>query len=775
MAIKSRKHACSRQPGLACSTAFGLLFATGVHAADGDTPAPELPAVVVTGSSAYKVEKAGSAKLSQPLLDTTQTITAIPKEVLHDQGATTLAEALRNTPGLTLLLGENGNTSAGDNLFMRGFNVSNSIFVDNMRDMGAITHDVFNTEQIEVAKGPAGADNGRGTGSGYINMVSKAAQADDFSRASASYGSASRKRVTADLNRSLGEDRHTAVRLNVMGEEGGVAGRDSVNKRSWGIAPALAFGLNTNTRAHLYFQHIEQHNRPDGGIPTVGLPGYTHNALTGGAMAERVDTSNFYGHESDYEDVTADMFTTRFEHDLSKSVTLRNITRYGKTSMDRIMTGIPEATLTGAPEQWLLSNAPNVNNSDPSSSATRQSVLRSNELLTNQTSFSAAFKTGAIEHALVGGVEFIYEKQNNINRSGLGVLNDTKLYQPDVSFSIAPNPTPNGARSDGSTTTVAGYLFDTLKLGARTQLNAALRVERYNTTYNSVSISTGAGDSAPPAGTLVPTQVTASDLLFSWKLGALYKPAPNGSLYVAYATSMKPPGNDNFTLNSSASTTNETSNTNLPNVDPQRATNLEAGVKWDLFNKRLAVTGAVYRSVNRNDMAMTDPNDPAVVMQYGKRTVEGLELSAGGNITAKWMLSGGIALMDTEVNEGSRLVSPTSNQSGSDIQWSPKVAASLWSSYALPLGLTVGGGVRYTDSVARQTNNNVTSTTQLAEVESYWVMDAMAAYKLNRNLALQLNIYNLTNEEYVASLNNSGRRYVPGTPRSAMLTASFTY
>ena len=168
--IKSRKHAATM------STAAISLFAAALPVAAQTTEAPKkpepaaettLPAVKVTGSngSEFKAENPSSVKFTQPLLDTPQTITVIKKEVLQQQVATTLAEALRNTPGVTLQLGENGNTTTGDSIFMRGFDTTNSIFVDGIRDLGNISRDVFNLDAVEVVKGPSGSDIGRGASS----------------------------------------------------------------------------------------------------------------------------------------------------------------------------------------------------------------------------------------------------------------------------------------------------------------------------------------------------------------------------------------------------------------------------------------------------------------------------------------------------------------------------------------------------------------------------------------------------------------------------------
>ncbi len=97
----------------------------------------------------------------------------------------------------------------------------------------------------------------------------------------------------------------------------------------------------------------------------------------------------------------------------------------------------------------------------------------------------------------------------------------------------------------------------------------------------------------------------------------------------------------------------------------------------------------------------------------------------------------------------------------------------------MPFGLSIGGGARYVDSVIRPvTTNGVPpppNQTSMRTAPDYWVLDMMAAYSINDNVTLQLNGYNLTDELYVAALNNSGARYSPGAPRSAILTVNFTF
>lgn len=721
---------------------------------DATLPTVNVKASATTDAPAYKADKASSPKLTQPLLDTPQTITVIKKELLLEQAATTLSEALRNTPGITLLLGENGNTATGDSIFMRGFDTQGSIFVDNIRDLGTISRDTFNTDQVEIAKGPAGADNGRGAASGYVNMGTKLPTLDSAISGTVGLGSGSYKRATLDMNRKL-DIEGAAFRLNLMLQDSGVTGRDQVENNSWGVAPSLAFGLNTPTRAYFYLLHVDQENRPDGAVPTIGLQGYYNAALVGKPQA-KVDSENFYGALSDKDDVVADMFTARFEHDFAPGITLRNTSRYGKSSQDYVMTGVSALAAANVadanPANWTVNRS-------------RQGKDQENVILTNQTNLTAELATGAVKHSISAGAEVIYESQrNNTLGAVAGQTTDAaNLYHPNPNARFAAMA-PTGARTKGETTTAALYAFDTIKLSDAFQINGGVRVEHYKTETNTISLSTATSHPTLPVGTPVAGSVSGSDNLVSLKIGALYKPAEKGSVYFSYATSQLPPGSANFSL----VTTNGANN---PNADPQKGSNIELGTKWDVMGDKLALTAAIYRSQNDNEFVThTDGS----TLPVGKRRVQGVELGAAGILTQNWQISAGLAYMDPKITRGSR--SGTNPTDGGVIQWSPKLTFTSWTTYKLPFGLTIGGGARYMDSVARSSSTTInTATNPLVQVPDYWVFDAMAVYDVSKNMNLQLNVYNLADKEYVSTVNNSGARYRPGTPRSARLTANFLF
>ncbi len=770
--IKSRKHAPRLLSGSAAFSPSVTTVLTGlalcypaITLAQSATPANSgnvatLPSVTVTGTAenTYKTDALDSPKFSQPLVDTTQTVTIINKKLIEDQQATTLTEALRNVPGVgAFYAGENGNTSTGDAVYMRGFDTSNSIFVDGIRDTSSVYHDMFNIDQVEVIKGPSGSDYGRSAPSGSINMVSKQPLLKDSFDASLSLGSNSYKRGTIDWNKKLGET--MAFRLNAFGLGTDVAGRDKVDNQRWGIAPSFAFGLGTSTRVYLDIYHVEQKNTPDGGVPTIGLPGYSapSAAYSYFGSAARADTNNFYGTSSDHDNSTTDMETLRFEHDLSPNTTIRNTTRWARTTQDYLlssfMAGASNLTVGNPndPATWMMTRTPN-------------SKDVANEILTNQTNITTKFQTGSLKHDLSMGLELTREKQTNY-----GVTNPTEpsvsIYYPDSGINVG-SLQRNGAQSYGKTDTAAIYAFDTVELNDRWQVNGGLRLDHYRTEYTSSTACGGTGRNAvscngAPTGTPVTTidGASKSGNLLDWKLGVLYRLTPNGNIYADYAVSQQPPGGANFTLAEDGNSANRI------DFEPQKAKTFEVGTKWEVLDRKLLLTAALFRTEVSNDVQQAADG---TYQQTAEKRVQGIELGMAGQLTPNWSISAGYTLQDAKVSAGPSITNDGSN----NLTYTPRNAFSLWSTYKLPHGFTVGGGARYVGGLTRGSDGAAGTPDG---TESYWVFDAMAGYRVNKNLNLQLNVYNLFDKDYVASINKSGYRYFPGAPRSFILTANISY
>ncbi|MBH1970921.1 TonB-dependent siderophore receptor [Moraxellaceae bacterium AER2_44_116] len=769
-AISSRKHARNFASSL---MAVAGTLALPIQAQE----APVLDEVRINASAdvSYKAEKSASPKLTQALVDTPKTVQVLKKEMLQEQGAVSLMEALRNTPGITMQLGENGNTAAGDTFQMRGFSTQASTFVDGVRDLGAVTRDIFNVEQVEVVKGAAGADIGRGASSGYINLVSKLPSLDAANQVILTLGTDENKRLSIDTNQAI--DSQSAFRLNVVVQEANVAERDVVSTKNTAIAPAFAFGLETPTRVYVYSQHIRQDNMPDGGIPTLGMEGF-YNATAAIQAGTKANKANFYGSKQDEETIDADMLTTKIEHDLGKNSVIRNTTRYGKSHIDRVLTGVNALSLNATTKAIEVAR-------------TRQRLDQTNDILANQTTINSAFNTATIKHDMVFGVELLRESQLSLgtttgsSSTTTVVLNGqtlpvyaplTNVYQPNYRDNLLV-PYLTGANTDGQTTTTAMYLFDTLSFSDALKLNVGVRADHYETKTKIGTLVTGGTGgnltttykgTSYKAGEIVSSELSDSDTLISWNLGSVFKPTSNSTLYAALANSQTPPAGANFALSATAG------NQANSELEPQKTTTAEVGTKWELLNKRLNVSTAIYRTENEGQT--TQDAVTGVVSQEAKTRVDGVELAVVGQLTHFWQLSAGVGLMESEqLNQRARNATSGVVTITDGVRWSPDVTASLWTSYTLNK-LTLGGGARYLSEQKRVVTAHTDLTTQnMPVIPAYVVMDVMAAYQVSKNAIVRLNIYNLFNEEYISTLNNSGARASLGAPFSAALSAQFSF
>jgi catecholate siderophore receptor len=755
--IKSRKH--SHAPALAILATLALPLAA--HADETDQV---VPTVTVTGTvqgTPHPVSK--NDKFTAPLLDTPKAITVIPSEIISQTAATSLTDALRTVPGITIGAGEGGNP-VGDNLFIRGYNAQTDTYIDGIRDSGSQSREIFDIEQVEVVKGPNSAYGGRSSAGGGINLVSKQARADDFTNATVGLGSAKYRRATADINRLVSEN--TAVRLNLMAHDADVAGRDVVTGRRYGFAPTITFGLTGPDRASFSFYHLSSHEIPDTGIPF-------NNAFTTGANVAKngngtpfnVSRSTFYGlADRDFRDTESNIGTIDLSHDFGNKLVLRNVTRYGKSSNDYVWTQPDDSKgntlLYGT--VWRRAN-------------TRASET---DTAANATSLTGSTMTGAIKHSFTTGLEFSREKTDRTSyvftpgtnnpltgtstcpTSGAATLyNCTTLVNPNPYDPWVYTRSESPAYNHIVTKTKSAYAFDTVEFTPQWLLNLGLRWDGYESTLD-VPRYTLAG---------VTTAATHADVnsnFVSYQGGLVYKPSTNSSVYVSYGTSSTPPGND-------AGDGLDGLTVAVQNLKPQESKNYELGTKWEVLpGGRLSLSAAVFKSTMDN--ARTTAPD-GTTQNVGTKDVKGIELGASGNITKAWAVFGGYTHLKAIVaNNGFVNVGTTaapiyaaSPYNGNRFPTTPENSASLWTTYAINPDFTVGGGLNSVGKVYATVNNN-------KYAPGYTRFDAMASYVVNRNVTLQLNVQNLTDKFYFDRVSSPHYAGV-GAGRSATLTANMKF
>jgi catecholate siderophore receptor len=654
-----------------------------------------------------------SPRFTQPLRDTPQTITVVPASVIEAQGATTLRDVLRNVTGISIQAGEGG-VPAGDNLSIRGFSARTDLFIDGVRDVGGYTRDPFNVEQVEVVKGPSSTVAGRGSTGGVINMATKAPHLAASRHVSLGLGSSDHKRGTLDINQPIADG--VAFRLNAMWNDSDTPGRDAITNQRWGIAPSLAFGVGKPTRVTVDYAHLDQDNVPDYGIPWVPT---TNAPLKEYAdQAPPVDFSNFYGLTSrDYEHTDTDVATARVEHDFGPGLTLRSIVRGGRTKRDSLITS----------PRFESNSSTTIRRTD------WKSRDQSDGIVASQTDLTSRFRTGPLGHTLVTGVEIARETSTNWNRIEQGGTQpSTDLFNPDFATPYTSVLVRDGAVTDATARSGAAFAFDTVQLTPQVELSAGVRWDRLALDYTAVAASSAA------------STLDRTDDMVSWRGGAVYKPRPNGSVYLGVGTSLNPSTEG---LSLSASTVA---------VEPEKSRSVELGTKWDLAAGRVGVNAAVFNTTKTNARTPgVSPGDPPTVLQ-GEHTVSGIELGINGNVTERWQLFGGYTFMDSEITRSNNAA-----EVGNEFSNTPNHSFSLWSSYRLPRGVEVGSGAQY---VGDRFNNNTGQRTAPA----YWVVDAMAAYRISDQLTLRVNGLNLGNERYIDRV--GGGHFIPGPGRSVLIT-----
>jgi catecholate siderophore receptor len=796
-------------------TGAGLLAAGLAASAARADDAPIETAATIAGVEVEGRRHAPSdVRQTADPLETPQTVTVVPRGVIEAQNLLSLRDVLSTVPGITFGAGEGGG-GFGDSINLRGYSANNDVTVDGVRDSAQYSRsDPFNVEQIEIYNGANGVYSGSGSVGGTINLVSKRPSGRTASTATAGLGTDDYWRATVDSNLLVTDT--IAVRLNAMAHRNDAPGRDVERFERWGFAPSVTVGIGGPTRFTVMYLHQEDENTPQ-----YGVPYYNGRPLPG------VDPSNYYGYSNvDVQKQTIDMVTAIFEHDFDAGPTVHNLTRWQKVTQLTIVDP-PQGVFCLAngqkPAAWSqMTSGSNLTGftpctaSDPAPGFYQPSGPRGtlrdteNTLLYNQTDLRWEFLTGPLGHTLVAGAAFTSESYELVNGSLLRNADGTAPPLPPMNIAApdhvyvgprnfiqggggAPNATtgffPAGAQ-DNERTSRALYLFDNVELDERWSLNFGLRWE-HNEGEVLASYFTSAGYLPNPSGGPLPGPASPGapgglfsghgpllkneDDLFSWRVGLVFKPIPNASLYIAYANTRTP---SQATVNSQGACDAESCN-----VAAEKAENIEIGGKWDIGG-RLSLTAALFRNDRTNYRVESgDPAAPFDVLD-GSARVHGVALGVAGQVTDRWAVFAGYTWLESEVLQGASDFNAAQGLDftrGDPLTNVPDHAFSLFTTYDLTPEIQLGWGLTYQGRYyltqhGRITGSNPPQRTTIPLVESrpYWVHRATVAWTPRDDLELRLNVNNLFDELYYTRGRNNGWA-TPGDRRSATLTASYRF
>ncbi|RFC37851.1 MAG: catecholate siderophore receptor [Candidatus Nitrotoga sp. SPKER] len=706
-----------------CSPAFAQT-STNDGKNDKSIDATQLPEIKVNSQKVtddFAASSFAGFRTPTPLRDVPQTITVVNRALMDSQAIASLSEALRNVPGITVGGAEGG--QIGNNINLRGFTARTDMYLNGMRDTGQYYRDTYYLESVEVLKGPSSMLFGRGSTGGVINQVSKRPQLGDANQVTGTIDTNGGVRSTGDFNRQLSDT--SAFRVVMMGQKAQTT-RDVIVNRDFGIAPSLRFGIGTETEITLSAILSHNNDMVDYGIPP----------LNGRPIKGQRDT--YYGLTDDRTLQNTAILSGLIEHKLNSNMTLRNQLQYSHYNTDAQATGLNAVgTLAGGVFTPLttqgIGNITALPLSALSVRLTSHDRVIKNQMLNNQTDLIAKFDTGFLKHTMIAGVAISRETSNILSsaRSNLPIVS---LVNPAYLPTPANSVKTIGNEADASATQVGAYINDTIELNKHWKIVGGVRWDRFKADLtNTISTAT------PP---LLRADQTVS--FTSVRGGVIYQPDNVQSYYASYGTSFNP----------SLETLAATAGTQT--LEPEKSRSYEIGTKWDVLGGNLSLTSALFDIEKSNSRTQVSPG---IYISNGNVRVTGFEFGAAGRITRDWQLMGGYTHMNPTIAQAS----PLEGSNGKDLANTPRDMATLWTTYKVTPQWEAGGGATYMSE--RFANN-----TNTVSAGGFTRWDGTIAYHLTKN-DIRLNLINLTNKEYMASLlPSNGGRSVPGSGRTAMIT-----
>ena len=597
-----------------------------------------------------------------------------------------------------------------DTLIFRGNRSAGDFFVDGIRDDVQFYRDLYNIERIEVLKGANGMIFGRGGSGGVVNRVTKEANWSPTRDFRFQGGMFNQKRLTADIGHVVND--RIALRVNGMFEDSD-SFRDGVVMRRRGVAPTVTFKPTNRTKIVANMERFHDDRTADRGIPSFDGRPFS------------VGRSQFFGDpRRSHSDAEVLAFNNFIEHRFDSGVTLNNRTNYAQ--YDKFYQNIFANSQVFS--NRVLLGAYN-NTTD------RENVF-------NQTNLLYSLDTGPISHTLLAGIEIGRQVTNNRRRTGFfGDGGDTNI-RVSVSNPITDIPVNFATRDqDAFNRSVVDvtslYIQDQIELIPQLQAIAGVRYDLFEVDFRKLN-----GDE---------TQLKVTDHLISPRFGIIFKPIEPVSLYASYSQAFVPRAGEQLT---SLVVTRAT-------LKPEKFTTWEAGVKWDIFPE-LALTGAVFR-LDRSNVITIDPNDSSrSFLARGQRT-EGVELGLSGKITPNWAVIGGYAYQTGELTS----TQSADAQEGATVAELPRNTFSMWNRYDFTPRIGAAVGVIYRSSLFAGVDNTV-------RIPDFTRVDAALFTQFTKNIRGQVNIENVFNTKYFASVHNNNN-ITPGAPVTvrATLIANF--
>ncbi len=664
--------------------------------------------VIVQGQIFLANEKFSGTKTPTPIIDVPQSISVISADKIQSRGFSSIADVIQTTPGISVGQGEGHR----DQITIRGQNTTADFFIDGLRDDVQYFRPLYNLKQIEILRGSNAMIFGRGGGGGVINRVTKTPEfIQDSYALTGSVDSHGRYSASADGNFKLSDQ--MAARVNGF-YEGLNNHRDFFNGERFAINPTLAIDAGEDSRFNLFYEYVDDNRTVDRGVPSLN-----------GSPLKGFDETFFGDPELNRTTLQAHIFRGRLDHKFANDWSFNGTAQYA--DYDKLYQNLYPVRFDDTALTTTLDGY-------------RDMTDRHNLIL--QGNLVGELGIGRIKHLLLIGAEYGDQATDNARADALFTLSQDDqitfgftdpMQVPDVEF-------PAFTRDRSSDVKFASFYFqDQIDIGDHFKLIGGLRYDRFDVdVVDQIEVADGAADGNDGLLGRVDEEISP-------RLGLIYKPQDNISVYTSYSQSFLPRSGDQFL---SLSLTSEA-------LGPEEFRNYEAGIKWDLLDD-LSVTAALFR-LDRESGTTVDPSNPDNTILIGSRT-EGLEFQLSGHLTENWSFDVGYSYLDGK--ERGRVVGGSLNNR--NLAQVPDHKLSIWSRFAVTDQFEVAGGVLHQAGQFASISNAVT-------LPDFTRVDAAAYYNISDTLRLQLNLENLFNTDYFPDAHNDNN-ISTGKPRSARLT-----
>ncbi|BBU60467.1 ferrichrome-iron receptor [Methylosinus sp. C49] len=673
--------------------------------------------------AAYKTWNTSTAtKTDSPIMQTPVSVQVVPQQILQDQQVVIIDKALQNVSGVYMI--PVGGLQAGFSI--RGFETYkyylDGVRVDNRTTPGS--RDTVDLDRIEVLKGPASVLFGRLEPGGLINLATKRPSEIPSYAIQQQFGSFDFYRTALNMTGPVTDDKRLLYRFDAAYQNSS-GFRDFADVEHVFLAPRLHFEPNADTQANLYLQYFHSKDPIYFGFPKFW--GSPYSALI----------SRSYGEPNSEEDTHYDVrvgFDWSHSFDANWKITHRFDADFRDAAAPGtvVVNGVTQSQCT-----WI---------SCPIARSVNRFVLQGQYYFTN-IDLTGKFDTFGVEHELLVGGDYYADLVTTQRRSQSTGVPSIDLFNPvhtgSLGYLLDFASSVSNLRAEQDYYGL--YVQDQAELPFGFHLLAGFRYDNAHAKDHT--------DTFSPTPAIAEIEVRQQAI--KPRVGLLWRPIPELSLYGNYVENFSPP-----------STTGgpSSSGPNQPALKASEGSQWEAGVKTELFEGRLTTTVSWF-DITKTNVATPDPDPARAALGYrvltGAVRNRGWEADVSGQLLDELKLIANIAYID------SNILKDNSGNVGHRLYGVPKFAGGVWAVYeprwTLVPGLSFGAGLVSSGAVWADTANTLM-------LPGYTIANLMARYAFEfegKKISFQINADNITDVRYYAAAGGANS-INPAQPRNIM-------